>query len=69
MPLTEVISVKDPESPKKAALILKRGGVIIYPTETLYGIGAFASINDPVESEMFSSLSPRIHSTVPDKIK
>ena len=49
MPLTEVISAKDPESPKKAALILKRGGVIVYPTETLYGIGAFASINDSVE--------------------
>jgi len=49
MPLTEVISVKDPESTKKAAFVLKSGGVILYPTETLYGIGAFASMGDSVE--------------------
>ncbi len=49
MLLTEVISAKDAEAPKKAALILKKGGVIVYPTETLYGLGAIASMNDSVE--------------------
>jgi len=49
MPLTEVISATDPKSAKKAALILNKGGVIVYPTETLYGIGALASRNDAVE--------------------
>jgi len=49
MPLTEVISAKDAEAPKKAALILRSGGVIVYPTETLYGLGVIASINDSVE--------------------
>ena len=49
MPLTEVISTTDPKSSEKAASILNNGGVIVYPTETLYGIGALASRNDAVE--------------------
>lgn len=49
MPVTEVISASDHESAEKAALILNQGGVIVYPTETLYGIGALASNNDAVE--------------------
>ncbi len=49
MTLTEIISAKDAEAPKKAALVLKKGGVIVYPTETLYGLGVIASMNDSVE--------------------
>lgn len=49
MPVTEVISASDHESAEKAAFILNRGGVIVYPTETLYGIGALASNNAAVE--------------------
>ncbi|GJM17019.1 MAG: hypothetical protein DHS20C13_23460 [Thermodesulfobacteriota bacterium] len=49
MPLTEVISTTDPKSSEKAASILNNGGVIVYPTETLYGIGALASRSDAVE--------------------
>jgi L-threonylcarbamoyladenylate synthase len=41
--LTEVIKADDPRSHEKAASILKSGGLIIYPTETLYGIGAIVS--------------------------
>lgn len=40
--LTEVIKEHIPESPQKAAYVLKAGGIIIYPTETLYGLGALA---------------------------
>lgn len=47
--MTEVISASDHKSAEKAASILKKGGVIVYPTETLYGIGALASNNDTVE--------------------
>ncbi|MFI5324134.1 MAG: L-threonylcarbamoyladenylate synthase [Thermodesulfobacteriota bacterium] len=46
--MTEVIKADDPRSPEKAASILKRGGIIIYPTETLYGIGALASRKEAV---------------------
>ena len=49
MPTTEVISSNNPEADKKAAEILNRGGVIVYPTETLYGIGALATNSDAVE--------------------
>ncbi len=48
MPVTEVISSNNPEAAKKAASVLNRGGVIIYPTETLYGIGALANNADAV---------------------
>jgi L-threonylcarbamoyladenylate synthase len=40
--LTEVIKEKNPESPAIAALMINNGGVVIYPTETLYGLGANA---------------------------
>jgi L-threonylcarbamoyladenylate synthase len=40
--LTEVIKEENPESPEFAALAISRGGTIIYPTETLYGLGANA---------------------------
>ncbi len=48
--MTEVIKPNDPESCKYAASILKSGGVIIYPTETLYGIGALATNERSVKS-------------------
>lgn len=47
--LTEVIKENRSESVQKAASILKGGGVIIYPTETLYGIGALARNEVAVE--------------------
>ena len=40
--MTEVIKENNPESAQIASSILKREGIIIYPTETLYGIGAIA---------------------------
>lgn len=40
--MTEVIKEKNPESPEIAASIITSGGTIIYPTETLYGLGADA---------------------------
>jgi L-threonylcarbamoyladenylate synthase len=47
--LIEVVKENNPESPKKAASVLNRGGIIIYPTETLYGIGALALNEESVE--------------------
>lgn len=40
--MTEVIKEENPESPEIAASIISSGGTIIYPTETLYGLGADA---------------------------
>lgn len=50
--MTEVIKADDPGAPEKAASVLKKGGIIIYPTETLYGIGAVAS-NEQSVSRVF----------------
>jgi len=47
--LTEVIKENSRESAQKAASILKSGGVIIYPTETLYGMGTLALKDVAVE--------------------
>ncbi len=40
--MTKIFKVKNKETPNKAADCLNKNGVIIYPTETLYGIGCLA---------------------------
>jgi L-threonylcarbamoyladenylate synthase len=40
--LTEVIKEENPESPKIAGSVINNGGIVVYPTETLYGLGANA---------------------------
>ncbi len=50
--MTEVIKENNPESIQKAASVLREGGIIIYPTETLYGIGALA-INEESVKRIF----------------
>jgi len=42
--VTETLTVKasDPDAVRKAARTILSGGIIIYPTETLYGIGGLA---------------------------
>lgn len=47
--MTEVLKVNDPGSHKRAAELIEKGGVIVYPTETLYGIGAAALNGDAVK--------------------
>ncbi|MDP2705712.1 MAG: L-threonylcarbamoyladenylate synthase [bacterium] len=38
-----IIKLESKESLKTAAAVLKKGGVIIFPTDTIYGIGALAT--------------------------
>ncbi len=40
--MTEVIKQENPESSEIAASVINNGGTILYPTETLYGLGADA---------------------------
>ncbi len=49
---TKIIRVDDREVYGITAGVLKRGGVIVYPTETLYGIGALATDTDAI-NEIF----------------
>lgn len=41
---------KDPDNAaKKAAAVLRQGGIVLYPTDTLYGLGADAFLNEAVD--------------------
>jgi len=56
--LTEIIKEEKPKSPQKAASVLNGGGVIIYPTDTLYGIGADAFDEQSVRNVFISKGRP-----------
>jgi L-threonylcarbamoyladenylate synthase len=44
----EIIPITDPVALERAAEVLRSGGVILYPTDTLYGLGADALSDDAV---------------------
>lgn len=46
---TKVLNSKASDSPLQCCEVLKRGGVIIYPTETLYGIGVNAESAESIK--------------------
>ena len=51
--MVEIIRINpsnpDPSALEKAAAIIKRGGIIAYPTETFYGLGADGENETSVE--------------------
>lgn len=44
----EIISAEDPHAVAKAAEVLRSGGVVLYPTDTLYGLGADATSTEAI---------------------
>lgn len=46
---TQIIATKDPEAMKKAVQLLKAGGLVAFPTDTVYGLGAYAFFAQGVE--------------------
>jgi L-threonylcarbamoyladenylate synthase len=44
----ETIPLSDPEAVARATAVLRAGGIILYPTDTLYGLGADALSNEAV---------------------
>ena len=50
---TKIVAVNDKDVFHKTAQVLEDGGVIIYPTETLYGIGAYATDKNAI-NEIFN---------------
>lgn len=45
----QIIKAHNPQAAETAAEVLKGGGVIVYPTDTLYGLGALVSKSSAVE--------------------
>ena len=45
----ERISINDQSAQRKAYKTLKKGGVIAYPTDTIYGFGCDASNDDAIQ--------------------
>lgn len=54
-----VVKEENTDSPKIVASVLNNGGIIIYPTETLYGLGALAVDEESVNN--IFSIKGRIH--------
>jgi len=50
---TKIFTINDSDIFRNTAEVLKKGGIIIYPTETLYGIGAFATDTNAI-NEIFN---------------
>jgi len=47
--MAQIIKAHNPQAAESAAEVLKSGGVIVYPTDTLYGLGALVSKSGAVE--------------------
>lgn len=50
--MTEIIKISDKKVVTRATYILSNGGIIIYPTETIYGIGVDATNDKAVKKVM-----------------
>jgi L-threonylcarbamoyladenylate synthase len=67
---TETLSV-DPAAVSRAAEVLRRGGLVAFPTETVYGLGADASSGEAVARLYAAKERPRFNpliAHVPDVI-
>jgi L-threonylcarbamoyladenylate synthase len=51
---TEIISAIDPEMLSRAVAILKSGGLVVMPTDTVYGLGALAFNSNAVKDIYFA---------------
>ncbi len=51
---TQLLSALDPQTPKIAAAIIRAGGLVAIPTETVYGLGANA-MNEAAVAKIFEA--------------
>ncbi len=57
------ISISDPQSVQEAVVVLRAGGVIVYPTDTAYGLGADAT--NPEAVERIFAIKGRLNNPIP----
>ena len=58
MPVTERLRAEDPEALHRAATLLREGGTVAFPTETVYGLGANALDPSAVEQIFVAKQRP-----------
>jgi L-threonylcarbamoyladenylate synthase len=46
---TEILSASDPEALRHATLVLRHSGLVAFPTDTVYGVGAMVFLERAVE--------------------
>lgn len=57
--ISEIISLEDEKDLKEAAEIIKNGGIVAFPTETVYGLGADALNSDAVKKIFIAKGRPQ----------
>lgn len=62
--LAKLIDANSPEAIERSLDVLRGGGVIVYPTETLYGIGAMATLEEAVK-RVFKCKSRSLRQPIP----
>ncbi len=55
---TEMVPADDPKSIQRALEVLQKGGLVAFPTDTVYGLGALAFDGNAVESIYFTKNRP-----------
>ena len=59
MPIrTEVVPADDPKSIQRALEVFQNGGLVAFPTDTVYGLGALAFDGNAVEATYFAKDRP-----------
>ena len=61
---TEVLSTQDPLALRRALEILKLGGLVAFPTDTVYGVGALAFDATAVES-IYTAKDRQVEKAIP----
>ena len=73
--MSNILNANDPVNIEKAAQILKDGGIVAFPTETVYGLGAdaanpvaVAKVFEAKKRPQFDPLIVHINSNIVDAI-
>jgi len=61
---TEIISAQNPDAIVKATKVLKAGGLVVFPTDTLYGLGADANNPQAIRS-IYTAKDRTIEKAIP----
>jgi L-threonylcarbamoyladenylate synthase len=61
---TEILPAHDPEAQKRALLVLCSGGLVAFPTDTVYGVGALV-FNGAAVSSIYAAKDRPVEKAIP----